>query len=79
MNFVRSNNLGSKYQRFTPSGYKDIGDRKFEFLAKSQFVIEVSCFLSRNYFFVFDFISFFLIYYNLNIYSFKFTAAKILD
>jgi len=27
-----------KYQRFTPSGCKDIGARKFEFVAKTQFL-----------------------------------------
>ena len=35
MNSVRSNNLRLKYQRFTPSGWKDIGIRKFEFVAKT--------------------------------------------
>ena len=33
---VRSNNLSSKYQRFTPSGCKEI--RSFEFVAKTQFL-----------------------------------------
>ena len=32
MNCVRSNNLGLKYHRFTVSGYKNIGIRKFEFV-----------------------------------------------
>ena len=30
MNSVRSNNPGSKYQRFKPSGCIDIGIRKFD-------------------------------------------------
>jgi len=38
MNSVRSNNLSLKYQRFTPTGRKDLGIRKFEFVAKSQFL-----------------------------------------
>ena len=37
MNSVRSNNLSLKYQRVTPSGCKDIGIRKFEFVVKTQF------------------------------------------
>ena len=32
---VRSNNLSVKWQRFKPSGCKDIGIAKFECLAKS--------------------------------------------
>jgi len=32
-----SNNLRLKYQRFKPSGSKDIGIKKFEFVAKIQF------------------------------------------
>ena len=36
MNSVRSNNLSLKYQRVTPSGCKDIGIRKFEFVVKTQ-------------------------------------------
>ena len=38
MNFVSSNNLSLKYQRFTPSCCKDIQIRKFEFAAKTQFL-----------------------------------------
>ena len=38
MDFVRSNDLSWKYQRFTSSGCKDIGIRKFEFVAKTQFL-----------------------------------------
>ena len=34
LNSVRSNNLNLKYQRFKPSGGKDIGIRKFEDLNK---------------------------------------------
>ena len=38
MNTVRSNNLSLKYQRFSSSGWNDIGIRKFDFVAKSQFL-----------------------------------------
>ena len=38
-NFVRSNNLGSKYQKFTPSGCRDMGIRKLKFVAKTQFFV----------------------------------------
>ena len=38
MTFVRSNNISLKYQRFTTMGSKDIGIRKSEFVAKSQFI-----------------------------------------
>ena len=38
MNYVRSNNLSLKYHKFTSSGCKDIGIRKFEFVAKTQFL-----------------------------------------
>ena len=38
MNYVRLNNLSLKYQRFTPSGCIHIGMRKFEFVAKNQFL-----------------------------------------
>ena len=37
-NFVRSINLSLKYQRFTRSGCEDTGIRKFEFVAKTQFL-----------------------------------------
>ena len=40
MTFVRSNNISLKYQRFTTLGSKDIGIRKSEFVAKSQFIWE---------------------------------------
>ena len=40
MNSVRSNNLSLKYQRFATSGCKDIRIRKFEFVAKTQFLCE---------------------------------------
>ena len=36
MNSVRSNNQILKYQKFTLSGYKNIGINKFEFEAKNQ-------------------------------------------
>ena len=32
--FKRSNSLSLKYHRFTPSGSKDIGIRKFEFVKR---------------------------------------------
>ena len=38
MNSVKWNNLRLKYHRFTPSGCKDIRIRKFEFVAKIQFL-----------------------------------------
>ena len=38
MNSVRINNLRLKYQRFAPSDCKDIGIRRFEFVAKTQFL-----------------------------------------
>ena len=38
MNSVRANSLSLKCQSFTPSGYKDIGIRTFEFVAKSEFL-----------------------------------------
>ena len=39
LNLVRSTNLSLKYQRFTPSGCKEIWIRKFEFVAKNQLLI----------------------------------------
>ena len=36
MNSVISTILSLKYQRFTPLGLKDIGIRKFDFVAKTQ-------------------------------------------
>ena len=36
MNSVRLNNPSLKYQRFTSTGCRDIGIRKFEFVAKTQ-------------------------------------------
>ena len=38
MNYVRSSNPSLKYQRFTPSGCRDIVLRNFEFVAKTQFL-----------------------------------------
>ena len=38
MNSVRSINLNLNYLRFTLSGSKDIGIRKFDFVAKTQFL-----------------------------------------
>ena len=44
MTSVRSNNLSLKYQRFTALGFKDIGIRKSEFAAKTQFLFNgVQC------------------------------------
>ena len=34
LNSVKSNNLSLKYQRITTSGCRDIGIRKFEFVAQ---------------------------------------------
>jgi len=39
MHFVKSNNLSLKHQRFTLSGYKDIGVRILEVVAKTQFLL----------------------------------------
>jgi len=38
MNSVRSNSLSLKYQGFPPLGCQDIRIRKFEFVAKTQFL-----------------------------------------
>ena len=38
MNFVGSEKLGLKYERFTPSFCKDIRMSNFEFVAKTQFL-----------------------------------------
>jgi len=43
MNTSRSNNLNLKYKRFTKSGCKDIGIKKLEFVAKTQFLSSDSC------------------------------------
>ena len=43
MNFVRSNKLSLKDQRFIPLGRKDIGIRKVEFMAKPPFLINHFC------------------------------------
>jgi len=40
INSGRSKSLSLKYQRFTPSGCKDIGVRKCKFVAKTQFLSE---------------------------------------
>ena len=40
-NSVKSKNLSLKSQRFTPSGCKDKGIRKFEFMAKTQFLRKI--------------------------------------
>ena len=38
INCVKSNNLSLKYWIFAPSGFKEIGITKFEFVAKTQFL-----------------------------------------
>ena len=40
INSFRSNSLSLKYQRFTPLGCEAIGDRKFEFVAKTEFKLK---------------------------------------
>ena len=40
MTFVRSKHVSLKYQRFTTFASKDIGIRKSEFVAKSQFLLQ---------------------------------------
>ena len=50
MNSAGSNNVSLKFQRFTPSGGKDIGIRKFEFLAKSQLNLNKLFLTYFNYF-----------------------------
>ena len=42
-NSVGSNNLSLKYQWFTSSGFKDIEFRKFEFVARTQFLYSMKC------------------------------------
>ena len=42
MNSIRLNNLSLKYQRFTQSGFKDIGKRKFELMAKTRLLFAKS-------------------------------------
>ena len=42
INSIRSNSLSLKYQRFTPSGCKDKGVRKYEFVAKTQFLCKTN-------------------------------------
>ena len=41
MTFVRSKNIGLKYQRFTTLGSKERGIRKSEFVAKNQFLFPI--------------------------------------
>ena len=38
MNSVKSDSLSLKYYRFMPSGCKDVGIRKFDIEAKTQFL-----------------------------------------
>ena len=40
MNYIKSNNLNLKIKRFTPSGCYDKGVGKFEFVAKTQFLLQ---------------------------------------
>jgi len=48
MKSVRSKYLSLKYQMFTPSGYKDIEIRKFEFVAKIQFLTRHEFFYGKR-------------------------------
>ena len=41
VNSFKSNGLSLKYKSCTPSGCKDVGIRKFEFVAKTQFLFVV--------------------------------------
>ena len=41
MNYVISNNLSLKYQKFTSIDFKDIGILNFEFVTKTQFLLSV--------------------------------------
>jgi len=45
---IRSNNVSLKYQRFTSKGCKDIGFKKTEFLAKTQFLLRKTKMLTWN-------------------------------
>ena len=47
MNYIRSNNLSLKWQRFTPSGWKDIWIRQFKFVSKTQFLWKYSWWCSK--------------------------------
>ena len=49
MSSVRSYNLSLKYQRFHPSDCKDIGIRKFLFVAKTQFLYILQDSILFNY------------------------------
>ena len=51
MTSVRSNNISLKYQRFTTLGFKDIGIRKSEFVAKNQLL----CAIIKNINIIFSF------------------------
>ncbi len=48
MNFVRSNNVSLKYQRFATLGSKDIGIINSEFVAKTQFLYILTFYLPWN-------------------------------
>ena len=48
MTFVRSKSISLKYQRFTTLGSNDIGIRKSEFVAKSQFLSLILSILPEN-------------------------------
>ena len=57
MNSVKLNNLSLKYQRFTPSGCKDVGTRKFEFVTKTQILYgDIKILDPNSMFFVIKFI-----------------------
>ena len=65
MTSVRSNNLSSKYLRFTPSSGKDMGIRKFEFVSKTRLLCRT--FYIKIFFLLTHFcclcISIFIVYY----------------
>ena len=48
MNYVISINLSLKYQKCTPSGCKEIGNQKFKFVAKTQFLFEKHDFILNS-------------------------------
>ena len=52
MNYVRSNSLSLKYQGFPPSDCQDIGIRKFEFVAKTQFLSSLDLEIELDHFVV---------------------------
>ena len=50
INFVGSNSLNLKYQRFTSSICEDIGIRKFKFVARTQILcIKIYAYITVNF------------------------------